>query len=87
MQLLNDTILEAVHKMSSWHKAMLMEAKIYGCFYCLTITTLEQNPIKDWCDEGQTALCPRCGIDAIIPQHTTYLLTPDLLQAMNNYWF
>ncbi len=36
-----------------------------GCYYCLN--TFEVKKIKEWTDNGKTALCPFCGVDAVIP--------------------
>lgn len=39
--------------------------RLCGCYYCLKIySPLE---ITEWCDGQQTAICPYCGIDAVIP--------------------
>lgn len=35
-----------------------------GCFYCLA--TFPGGEIHTWVDDGQTALCPRCGIDSVL---------------------
>ena len=49
------------------HRKQLLASQTAACFYCLT----EFSPasITDWTDGepiGQTALCPRCGIDAVV---------------------
>lgn len=37
---------------------------------------------------GMTALCPRCGIDSVLPDRTYgFRLTRELLQAMARRWF
>jgi hypothetical protein len=52
----------------------------------------QPNEITEWCDEdsmgaGQTALCPRCGIDSVIGSASGFPLTPEFLEAMNRRWF
>jgi hypothetical protein len=44
------------------------------------------SEIAEWIDDGQTALCPRCGIDSVLPVIDG---KPDvvLLWAMHRYWF
>lgn len=38
--------------------------------------------------EGQTALCPHCGIDSVIPDRTYgFRLTKELLKALCERWF
>jgi hypothetical protein len=50
-----------------------------GCFYCGAIFSPEE--VEDWVDEeegvGQTALCPRCGIDAVIGSYSGYPINAD----------
>jgi hypothetical protein len=36
---------------------------------------------------GQTALCPKCGIDSVLGDACGYPLTEDLLSRMHQYWF
>jgi hypothetical protein len=36
-----------------------------GCFYCQTIFLAEE--VSRWVDDELTALCPRCGVDAVLP--------------------
>ena len=48
--------------------------------------------IEEWVDadetgEGQTALCPRCGIDSVIGSASGYPITKEFLEAMNRRWF
>ncbi|MEY3298224.1 MAG: hypothetical protein RLZZ597_1484 [Cyanobacteriota bacterium] len=53
---------------------------------CLAI--FSPTAIIEWTDEGDsTALCPRCGIDAVIGSASGYPITPTFLQAMHAYWF
>lgn len=35
-----------------------------GCFHCLQI--YETTEVVDWVDDGETPLCPRCGVDAVM---------------------
>lgn len=83
----NLLILEKAHKSSSHHKEQLELSSKYGCFYCIRIF-LGVEPIKEWVDlEGDTALCPRCGIDSVLPETEDYPLTSHFLSAMHDYWF
>jgi hypothetical protein len=89
--------LELAHKRSIRHRAEVEASETCGCFYCLA--TFPPREITDWTDwpegtpdgeedrYGQTALCPRCGIDAVIGAAAGYPLTSDFLRAMNVRWF
>jgi hypothetical protein len=76
--------LKAVHKKSRRNRSQLSRSKICGCFYCLKEFTFSQ--IGGWIDDGETALCPCCGIDAVLGFDTE---TADqaLLQTMHEHWF
>lgn len=55
--------------------------------------TFAPTEIKEWVDIrgdgelGVTALCPHCGIDAVLPENDTIAIAPPLLDAMRAYWF
>lgn len=83
----NIAILEKAHEYSDHHKEALAASKVYGCFHCISIIGMYTS-IKEWIDEGTTALCPRCGIDAILPyKPKEYPLTHHFLAAMHDFWF
>lgn len=50
------------------------------------------SEISEWIyelDEGEevTAICPHCGIDAVIGESSGFPITPDFLRTMNRRWF
>lgn len=71
------------HAFSSLHQKQLEHAGKAGCFYCLEIYPVAE--IEEWIDGEQTALCPKCGIDAVLP--VTEEVTPEFLKAMQQEWF
>jgi hypothetical protein len=77
------------HRHSSRHREEVLASEQCGCFYCCTI--FRPSEIEDWTDEwegvGQTALCPRCGIDSVIGSESGYPVTPEFLAAMKAHWF
>ena len=85
-----DMDLEAAHKHCGSHRAAVMASDLCGCFYCRS--TFKPDEILDWVDgdsagTGKTALCPRCGIDAVIGSASGISLAPDFLARMREYWF
>jgi hypothetical protein len=44
-----------------------------------------ENIVK-WIDDDQTALCPYCGIDAVVPGHSI-AVTDELLRNLNSHFF
>jgi len=70
----------------TFHKDELLNDKACGCFYCLKIYS--PKDIIEWCDEdGDTALCPHCGIDSVIGESSGYPITREFLQEMHNCYF
>jgi NAD-dependent SIR2 family protein deacetylase len=55
-----------------------------GCYHCLKVFPKEE--IKKWTDNSKTALCPHCGVDAVLP-NTAYSLTEEVLKPIYEYWF
>lgn len=73
------------HQHATRHRAEIRRSSICGCFYCMTV--FEPARIFDWVDEGETALCPNCGIDAVIGDASGFPLTHELLERMRRHWF
>lgn len=46
-------------------RAQLEQAHECGCYYCLRIYS--PKDIEEWVDANSTAICPFCGIDAVVP--------------------
>lgn len=51
-----------------------------GCWHCIQI--YNANEVKDYTDNGETAICPKCGIDAVLPT-ADLELTEEILQKIN----
>jgi hypothetical protein len=81
---MNETELKDMHNRSNYHRTILQESKLCGCFYCRR--TYEPGDIKEWCDGGETALCANCGIDSVLPLDDSVDNT-SMLEEMSMYWF
>ncbi len=79
---------ESLHRLSSRHRGLLTSATA-GCFCCGAI--FHPSEVEQWTDGsrlgGVTALCPRCGIDAVIPEAEGVAINPELLANMEAHWF
>ena len=73
--------LKELHRGSSYHKDEVLKAETCGCFHCCQ--TFPPSEIWDWIDNGETALCPKCRIDAVLPNMTDAAT----LKEMSEYWF
>lgn len=77
--------LESLHQCSTGHRDLLVGAPRAGCFHCGAI--FAPSDIVEWIDGDLTALCPRCGIDAVLPETTPIALDAAVLEAMRLCWF
>lgn len=74
------------HKYSAGNRDALKKDKVCGCFYCGRI--FSPSEIDNWIEErGGTALCPYCGIDAVIGESSGYTICDEFLQSMKKFWF
>jgi len=75
----------AAHGYCSNNRKMLEKDDICGCFYCLEVYSPEK--ITEFADGGKTALCPYCGVDAVIGESAGYPITKEFLKEMKDHWF
>lgn len=75
------------HIFSSNNRRLIRNDTICHCFYCLK--QFEGSKINEWINDrnGKTAVCPFCGIDAILPETCGQKLDEDFLIKMKEYWF
>jgi hypothetical protein len=79
------TAIRKAHTHSAGHRAAILASSICGCFFCCA--TFEPAQIEDWIDMGQTALCPRCGVDSVIGDRSGATISVEFLEEMNRYGF
>ena len=90
--------LDGLHHLSSFHRKQVLASKKVGCFCCLRI--FSPKKIESGCDmrgslrdktkgvKWQTACCPYCMVDSILPDRTFgFRVTKKLLAAMEKRWF
>ncbi len=82
--------LQRAYSFSTNHKSELEKDKKCGCFACLRF--FEPSQIDEWIPEDEdgeevTALCPYCGIDAVLGEHSGFRIDTKLLTKMNEKWF
>ena len=85
-----EDVFEA-HKFSNNHMEQLKKDARCGCFYCCRVYS--PSEITYWmigdndCDRFGTAVCPYCGIDAVIGESSGYPITAEFLKRMRKRWF
>ena len=67
------------------NRSELRNSEACGCFYCEKV--FSPTEITDWVDDGETPMCPYCGIDSVLASASGFQLSKHLLQRMNAYWF
>jgi len=85
--------VEAAHSHCALHRDEIERSSLCGCFYCQE--TYPPSAITEWIQDrnvirgvtGETALCPRCGIDAVIGSESGYPITHEFLASMHARWF
>ena len=81
-----DPVLEFCHKLSINHRRLIGNGVACGCFFCHA--TFDGSKIRAWTGKpGESALCPRCGIDSVLPEAGDLKVTKTLLKRMQAYWF
>ena len=72
------------HRFSSGHRDAIVASSLCGCFYCLS--TFKPSEIGRWL-EKVTAICPRCGINSVLPGNVGLPLDREFLTQMQFHWF
>jgi hypothetical protein len=93
--MLNRADLDSIHKYCDHYRELIERSERAGCFYCEQF--FSPNEITDWIDgeqiesgstrDGVTALCPRCGIDAVLPSEAPMPVTAEMLAQTRYHWF
>lgn len=82
--------LERAQSHSVHNRAELEKSRRCGCFHCESVFTA--GAVLHWTDKSRaqgewTALCPSCGIDAVIGDAAGFGMSPVFLREMNDRWF
>lgn len=81
-----DPVLELWHELSINHRRLIGQGVKCGCFCCGL--TFDGGEIRAWTGHpGESALCPRCGVDSVLPEAGDLKVTKALLRRMQAYWF
>lgn len=72
-------------KFAMHNRKDIERAQICGCFHCMKI--FASSEVKEWTDNEDTALCPHCSVDAVLPELLDYKLSEEILKKLNTYWF
>jgi hypothetical protein len=77
--------LELALEYSFNNRQLLDESDSCACYHCCRL--FKPNQIEIWIDGGYTAICPFCGIDAVLGSKAGYSFEPKVLAALKKRWF
>ena len=73
--------IDNCNKYAMHNKKAIHESEKCGCYFCENIFLSSQ--VYSYVDDDQTALCPTCGIDALLPGVTD----KEFLHKAHQHWF
>jgi len=83
--IMNIEQLIKLHKCAINNRKDIQKSDTCGCFYCGNI--FYSGDITEWTDNGETAICPHCGVDSVICNKKGYTVTQKDLDLLNKYYF
>lgn len=73
-------------KFAFHNKGKLGQVEECACYHCLKV--FKPAEIVEWTDkEKDTAICPHCSVDAVIPIYEDKEKDTAFLTQINKYWF
>lgn len=85
MKKYSDSDLPALHRLSFCNRELLSKEHECACFFCLARMRVDE--IAVWYEERdgkETAVCPKCDTDSIVPSS---VFDDDLLKRMQKKYF
>ena len=82
---IDSVLCKAASQHAARHRAEIQASTRCGCYFCFH--TFPHTDIKAWVDSNQTALCPACGIDAVIGDASKHRLDGRFLRLMHTHFF
>lgn len=89
--------LLAAYRYTTNNWKQVQGSRVCGCCNCLHIfpaeeivawTGLDMNNMDDPAAiDNQTAMCPKCGTEAVLADTSGYPINPQFLGSMNEAWF
>ena len=80
-----EALLKKLHTYSTHNRSNIAAANKCYCFHCKAV--MKSREILRFADDGQTAICPKCGIDSILPDSIDEPLDTKIIAEMHEYWF
>jgi hypothetical protein len=81
--------LNAIYSHSIRNEESIRKSNLCGCFHCISIlaaTDVKSSEMVVEKDGVKTAICPICGIDALLGDASVEI-SAELIESMNEYYF
>ena len=79
---------DKIFRLSLNNKEILSKSKLCGCYHCGEIFPYPKEiPEEYFVDNGQTLICPYCGIDSVIPPTTDIPFNKETLFVIGDMAF
>ena len=75
----------AAHVHASQHRGEVEASEKCACFFCFRKFT--PGEITSWIDAGQTALCPKCGLDSVLGSASPPGIDDRFLRKMHQHHY
>lgn len=79
------SLIESAIKYATSNKEALSNSTNAGCYYCLRIYPASE--VAEFLEVEDTAICPYCDIDSVLPDNTPIELNKANLEELQEYWF
>lgn len=81
--------LKLYHSHTIRNMEELGQSQKCGCMACCSIYNADEieEYITESNDDEKTALCAKCGTDAVIGDATGLEISEEILKALNKFWF
>lgn len=76
---------ERLHAFSTNNKYLIAKSDYCYCYHCKG--KFESSEIVKYIDNNNTAICPHCNVDAVLPDCIDINIDNNILDEMNKYWF
>ena len=77
--------MKGIHSHTLRNRKEIEASDNCACISCCEI--FNPSEVEEYIDEGETALCPKCGIDAVIGDFTGISLDPTTLNELHKEFF
>ncbi len=78
-------LIEKAIEFATTNEDALKNSDMAGCYYCKAIYVAKE--VTEFLKIERTTLCPKCGIDSVIPSNSPIEVTPENLETLNKHWF